>query len=267
MNMDTSPINFLPSPENDFPFPFAEECPDDVFQPFWTPPTHWQLPELHIHHNVNTSRVENQIWVQLTLTPLPEGATKLHLQRNTIGRPKLLAKDEHRVKSPDTLELHTFLVRGSAMKDKDTRMRALEEASRRIREPHRQETHALPTEAGGEVRICDRCMFRERKRASRKIRVDKGQESWAEDEEDRVVVFNDSEYMRWEQPSSLGAAEGAMQVELRMRIACYCRHHKEQVGFWYSTGTSVRVLPEMLSAAAVSSSPSPITKATRLLSA
>ncbi|OJD32088.1 membrane-tethered transcription factor [Diplodia corticola] len=226
-----NPINFLPSPEDDLPFPFADDCPDDAFQPFWAQPKPRQLPELHIHHNVNTSRVETQIRVQLTLSPLPEGVTKLHLQRHTIGRPKLLAKAEDRVKSPDTLELHTFLVRGSAMKDEGSRLRALEAATRQIQEPQTQESPALPTELGGEVRICERCKFRERKRASRKVRVDKGQHSWAEFEDERVVVFNDSEYKKWELPSTLGAAEGAMQVELPMRIACYCRHHQEQVGF------------------------------------
>ncbi|KAL1636182.1 SPT3 Dosage dependent suppressor of Ty-induced promoter mutations-like protein [Diplodia intermedia] len=203
-----SPINFLPSPEDILPFAFADQCHEDTLQPFWTLHAedhndHKQPPALHVYHSVNTSRVETQIWIQLTLSPLPDGVTKLHLQRNTLGRPKLLAKEEERVKSPDTLELHTFLVRGSAMRDEVNRLRAFEAAAHRAQQREGEVKDVLPTEHGGEVRICERCKFRERKRVLRRVRMDKGQDSWDEFEDERVVVFNDSEYKRWEPPFSV----------------------------------------------------------------
>ena len=99
---------------------------------------------------------------------------------------------------------------------------------------------------GGEVVICPGCITRERKRAARKKlkKVDE-EESWLKDEHKRVIVFNTQDLKDWQPPSKDSAAEmdgdgppplvpdGAMQVDAPMRIACYCRHQNEKLGFQY----------------------------------
>ena len=97
---------------------------------------------------------------------------------------------------------------------------------------------------GGEVKICTGCITRERKRAARKkVKKVEEEESWHKDESRRVIVFNTHEVKEWQQPSSQVQSEatgdrlepmvheGAMQVDAPMRIACYCRHQNEKLGF------------------------------------
>ncbi|EOD49503.1 putative membrane-tethered transcription factor protein [Neofusicoccum parvum UCRNP2] len=94
---------------------------------------------------------------------------------------------------------------------------------------------------GGEVRICQNCVQRERKRAARKrVKKQEDEEAWAEYEYERVIVFNDKEYKEWQPvtpPKNDGSANSityspnAMQIEVPMRIACYCRHQGEKNGF------------------------------------
>lgn len=98
---------------------------------------------------------------------------------------------------------------------------------------------------GGEVKICPGCIQRERKRAFRKKqRKPEEDELFQKDEEKRVIVFNTNEIKDWTEPSknaipgygdgqTLNIPAGAMQVELPMRIACYCRHQNEKLGFQY----------------------------------
>ena len=97
---------------------------------------------------------------------------------------------------------------------------------------------------GGEVKICSGCITRERKRAARKkVKKVEEEESWHKDEDKRVIVFNTHEIKDWKQPSSQILSEtvgdrrepvvheGALQVDAPMRIACYCRHQNEKLGF------------------------------------
>lgn len=109
----------------------------------------------------------------------------------------------------------------------------------------------LPEEAGienkpldgGAVKICAGCIQRERKRASRKKqRKPDEDELFQRDEEKRVIVFNTNQIKEWTEPSKNSPAgnsdmptpvvpKGALQVDLPMRIACYCRHQNEKIGF------------------------------------
>lgn len=97
---------------------------------------------------------------------------------------------------------------------------------------------------GGNVRICVGCITRERKRAARKkVKKIEEEELWHKDEAKRVVVFNTHEIKEWMAPTSQPPSEatgdraepfvpeGAMQVDVPMRIACYCRHQNEKLGF------------------------------------
>lgn len=208
---------------------------------------------LTIHPTPLKSRVETQIPIKLTLFPMPAGITKLHLPTHTISKPKLLSKPPHE-KSPDTLELYTALVCTSAMQNPEYRRRAF---ARAAAAPQSQDSRSdEPAEGasdeddenkplnGGEVKICTGCITRERKRAARKkVKKVEEEESWHKDESKRVIVFNTHEVKEWQQPSNQVPSEatgdrlepmvpeGAMQVDAPMRIACYCRHQNEKLGF------------------------------------
>lgn len=210
-------------------------------------------PKLTVHPTPLKSRVETQIPIKMTLFPVPPGVTKLHLPTHTISKPKLLAKPSP-AKAPDTLELTTTLVCTSAMQNPEFRRRAFARAAGTLLPPEPKEEEdgevALDDHDenkplnGGEVKICSGCITRERKRAARKkVKKVEEEESWYKDEDKRVIVFNTQEIKDWQQPSSQPQSdsvgdrrephvpEGAMQVDAPMRIACYCRHQNEKLGF------------------------------------
>ncbi|PWY77432.1 membrane-tethered transcription factor [Aspergillus heteromorphus CBS 117.55] len=205
---------------------------------------------LTVHPTSLKSRVETQIPIRLTLFPLPNGVKKVRLPSHTISKPKFLAPPAAE-RSPEIVELHTSLVCTSAMQDQDKVRKAFARA--RGENPHGSSSSS-PRPAddmqeedkpldGGEVKICPGCIQRERKRAFRKKqRKPEEDELFQKDEEKRVIVFNTSEIKDWTEPSKnampgYGDAPmpnippGAMQVELPMRIACYCRHQNEKLGF------------------------------------
>lgn len=197
--------------------------------------------ELRILPTPLKSRVETQIPIKMTLSPLPPGVTKLHLPAHTISKPKLLARPTPE-RSPDTLELHVNLVCTSAMDQGDFKKKALERAATVPQGylPDLDEEENAP-QNGGDVRICNGCITRERKRAARKkIKKPEEEKVWGQDEERRVIVFNTQEVKEWQPLSGVLDASGrpdpvvpprAMQIDAPMRIACYCRHHSEKMGF------------------------------------
>jgi hypothetical protein len=215
-------------------------------------PDTFARPRLTIHPTPQKSRVETQIPIKLTLSHLPPGITKLHLPTHTISKPKLLSKPAAE-RSPDTLELYTTLVCTSAMQNPDFCRRAFTRAATSPQSPldslsvgtgssdgtSDEEDENKPLN-GGEVKICQGCITRERKRAARKkVKKVEEEESWHKDETKRVIVFNTHEVKEWQTPSAPAQAEatdpmvpeGAMQVDAPMRIACYCRHQSEKLGF------------------------------------
>jgi hypothetical protein len=213
-------------------------------------------PRLTVHPTSLKSRVETQIPIILTLSHLPEGAKKIKLPTHTVSKPKFLIKGEHE-SDPEVLELHTSLVCTSAMQDKVKLNRALARSRGEDLPPFSKPSPASSTTSssskddedkplnGGEVKICTGCIQRERKRASRKKqKKPEEEEAFQRDEERRVVVFNTSQIKEWVDvhkeaaegtakppPRASSAPPGAMQVELPMRIACYCRHQNEKLGF------------------------------------
>jgi hypothetical protein len=207
-------------------------------------------PVLTIHPTPLKSRVETQIPIKMTLFPMPSGITKLHLPTHTISKPKLLAKPSPE-RSPDTLELYTSLVCTSAMQNPENKRRAFERAAnpKFAKEGSSPDSGSEEDEenkplSGGDVQICVGCITRERKRAARKkVKKVEEEESWHKDEAKRVVVFNTHEVKEWQAPTSQPSnettgdrpepfvPEGALQVDAPMRIACYCRHQNEKLGF------------------------------------
>ncbi|WYZ37524.1 hypothetical protein EsH8_II_001030 [Colletotrichum jinshuiense] len=205
---------------------------------------------LTIHPTPSKSRVETQIPIKMTLFPLPPGIKRLHLPVHTISKPKLLAKPPAE-RTPDMLELYTMLVCTSAMQNEDNKRKAFQRAAAATHSPvmnarsvSDDDDEENKPQSGGEVRICAGCITRERKRAARKkIKKVEEEEMWNRDETRRVIVFNTQEVKEWQTPNGVVsdstvtgrpepvAPPGAMQVDAPMRIACYCRHHAEKLGF------------------------------------
>lgn len=199
------------------------------------------------------SRVETQISVRLITCLLPSHITKLHLPRESISKTKNYAKEV--VKSADTLELHTSVVCASALIKPGVEQMALRRAARAACFPVKEENQSRRSSStnmpdddpndpakplnGGEVQICENCVARERKRAARKrVKKQEDEETWNKFERERIVVFNEKEYKEWQPPKPkegshehLQYPDGALLIEVPMRIACYCRHQGEKQGF------------------------------------
>lgn len=249
-----SPLNpNLNFGQNSFPFGMN----------FASPPQNNIKPEPHQRHILTVhptslkSRVETQIPIRLTLFPLPPGVRKLRLPSHTISKPKFLAP-ANTEPSPDTMELHTSLVCTSAMQDQQKLHRAFARARGEIYSLSDDlQEEGMPLN-GGEVKICTGCIQRERKRASRKKqRKPEEDELFQKDEEKRVIVFNTNELKEWTEASKNAVPSysdvppptipaGAMQVELPMRIACYCRHQNEKLGFQYVFSLYIYIVDSLL---------------------
>lgn len=214
------------------------------------------LPQWPCRLTVDTtpdkSRVETQIPIRLTLYDVPAGVTKMHLPAHTISKPKFQAKPPF-TKSEDTLELSTMLVCASALQKDGVEERAFRRALidevpvkaeetqlGGVAEQDDQDDPEKPLN-GGPVTICQGCIVRERKRAARKkTKKIEEEEEWAKDEAKRVIVFNCSEVRDWCVPGTKETAVkehdmplDVMFVNAPMRIACYCRHQSEKLGFQY----------------------------------
>ena len=210
-------------------------------------------PVLTVFPTSLKSRVETQIPIKMTLHPLPPGIKRLKLPRHTVSKPKFLAKPEAG-RSADMLELYTSLVCSSAMQDPKKLKRAFARARGEEVGPLSKTNSSSPDGSysskddedrplnGGEVKICSGCVQRERKRASRKKQKKPDEEQlFQRDEEKRVEFFNTNEIKEWvdsrdvQNKAQFGVQStpppGVVQVELPMRIACYCRHQNEKLGF------------------------------------
>ncbi|KAK3683579.1 hypothetical protein B0T22DRAFT_383805 [Podospora appendiculata] len=190
------------------------------------------------------SRVETQIQIKLRLTPLPPGIKRIHFPKRTISKPKNFSKPPFEP-SADTLELHTSLVCTSAMQNPDFRQKALARALKAavyrnangtLAEEISPPDDALKGQDGGEVLICQGCRTREQKRAGRKKKNTKSgseEASWQSLEMHRVVVFNCNEVEIWKEPkfNDPNPENHLFSIDAPMRLACYCRHHSEKLGF------------------------------------
>ncbi|KAK5635241.1 hypothetical protein RRF57_010953 [Xylaria bambusicola] len=212
------------------------------------PLSHPLLPRLVIHPMPAKSRVETQIPLKITLHNLPKGIKRVHLPTHTIAKPKLLQKPPTG-SNPDMLELTTMLVCTSAMTDEEKQKRAFARAAGKFHSNELKssadgnEDEENKPQNGGEVRICNGCITRERKRAGRKKhKKPEEEELWDRYERERAIVFNTLEVKEWQtvtavmaDPTGAGLKgaipEGTVQVDAPMRIACYCRHHGEKLGF------------------------------------
>lgn len=190
---------------------------------------------MSFHDMAPKSRVETQIRLFMGLHPVPEGIRKIRLPPHTISKPKFLAKANPQAQ-PDVLELSTQLVCSSAMQKPSLREKALARARTATAGQSfspMPDADAEKPENGGEVRICAGCVLREQKRANRKKNKKPDEdENWKRYEAERIIVFNTHELKDLKDPKDHhSVAPGTMVIDLPMRIACYCRHHHEKVGF------------------------------------
>lgn len=182
------------------------------------------------------SRVETQIGLSLTLAYPPEGIGRLHLPSHTISKPKLQLPSTFEME-PDILQLCVSLVCTSAMSGPELREKAMRRAATNPQRhlPPKNDDNDNSPQKGAEVRICENCMGREQKRAARKKSKNHAAEmAWSNDKEYRVVVFNTQELRHWERVSADDNPEmphGSLTMTIPARIACYCRHHGEKLGF------------------------------------
>lgn len=218
------------------------------------PPQQWPC-RLTVDAIPEKSRVETQIPIRLTLHNAPKNITKLHLPSYTISKPKFQAKPPF-VKSDDTLELSCMLVCASAMQKEGLQEKAFQRAAEddgegelEVKAEDSKETTPSAVDDndaskplnGAPVQICQGCIVRERKRAARKkTKKQDEEEEWAKDEAKRVIVFNCAEVRDWcvqgTKETSVKEHEGPVDqcfVTAPMRVACYCRHQSEKVGFQY----------------------------------
>lgn len=214
-----------------------------------------QRPRLYIERLPAKSRVETQIPVKMTLHPMPQGISKLHLQSYTVAKAKLMSKPTPE-KHPEMLELHAMLVCTSAMQDEAKRSRALALAAGpqpiipgHVRRSSSGDSRSSEDDKnkpanGGPVHICGGCIERERKRAGRKkLKNPEEEQSWQKDEAMRIIMFNCYEVKDWTRPvpsnnedvdlPRIQYPNNAGQVDIPMRITCYCRHQEEKMGFQY----------------------------------
>ncbi|ESA43634.1 uncharacterized protein NCU01722 [Neurospora crassa OR74A] len=176
-------------------------------------------------------RVETQAKYRLALFPLPHGVKKLHLPTQYISKVKQMARPLP-PPSPERLELHAVVVCTSAMENPDLKKKALMRArlgaQRQVKgEPKPNTDDELPGHDGGEIRICQKCIRRESKRAGRKkVKNVEEDEYWRSFESDRIIVFNAAEIQEWHEPKP--EEVNAYHVEFYIRIACYGRHHNDK---------------------------------------
>lgn len=225
---NSSPDRAVDGAGPDHPGPYFPMIPPN---PVLAPPK----LTMSFHDMAPKSRVETQIRLFMGLHPVPEGIRRIRLPPHTISKPKFLSKANQQAQA-DVLELSTQLVCSSAMQKPALREKALARARtaspRQFFNPKPDADDEKP-ENGGEVRICAGCVLREQKRANRKKNKKPDEdENWKRYETDRIIVFNTHEVKDLKDPKDHhSVAPGTMVIDLPMRIACYCRHHHEKVGF------------------------------------
>lgn len=163
------------------------------------------------------SRVETQIKVNISISP-PPPQFLIHLPADTIAKQKLcVASDLSNEVKENILFLDTFVVKA----DEKT-----------------------------SCNICDRCIRREQKRASRRKSGVSDNLNWGTNTKKRAIIFNCKEIISFP-PSSPSITQStpdssvnedaklmssnnisnSKDISLSARIVCYCRHHQEPKGF------------------------------------
>ncbi|KAK7204000.1 hypothetical protein BZA70DRAFT_258964 [Myxozyma melibiosi] len=165
--------------------------------------------QLSVATDTLKSRVETQIKAVLTFRPSPT-EQNMHLPTSTIAKARQQLKKPFS-SDPKTLELDAIVVCD-----------------------HNRYKY---------INVCLGCMKREHKRASRKKLPSADDTHWLESQDNRGIMFNCAELLEIPDPknTTFAAQENSLnesqmddnmrQLEIPIRIPCYCRHHAEKTGF------------------------------------
>ncbi|ODV82443.1 uncharacterized protein CANTADRAFT_4435 [Suhomyces tanzawaensis NRRL Y-17324] len=210
---------------------FMNPCPDSLDVPDasyldFSPAAMASLPyKLELFNLPKYSRVETQIKLKFTLSPLPPNAL-LYIPQDLISKNKFCLNQPLDSLSPRVKDNLFYL-----------------------------DAYVLTSDLKTSCNICSRCIKREQKRASR-IKaglsesdrqealstsngntptttgmVKNNPNSWADESMiKKAIIFNCKEIMSFPPPSGLNT-DLSKSLELSARIICYCRHHKESNGF------------------------------------
>lgn len=228
--------------------------------------TDWK-PEVHIEVDKTKTRAETQIKTTLILDPLPRHCQWIRFERHTLSKSKQLATPDE-IETNETGEsavrLSLTLVCATAVEKETGLQRALRRAAREEHLPRRapktqvseidKDDPAHP-QNGGAVVICEGCKERERKRYDRKKKRNQDEENeWVGYEDDRIIMINEKEFKRWQEPRQAGLPFGpeAKEVEFAMRITCYCRHQEEKSPVGYKVIFTFRNTKDIVIAQQVS---------------
>ncbi|KAK7536958.1 uncharacterized protein J3D65DRAFT_667663 [Phyllosticta citribraziliensis] len=175
-----------------------------------------QFPsQLKFELSTLTSRVETRFKVTFTLSNAQMGVKRVRLPRHLISNDRYLAKNEEAA-NRQTLQLRTLLVSADTMERPEIKLEALKEAATGSQKSAR------------EVKICTACINREIKRANRK--KDNSKNPWKGEQGKRAVILSGEEYSTWER-HQVENGKIDLQLQMDVRIACYCRHHDSKQGF------------------------------------
>lgn len=148
------------------------------------------------------SRVETQIKLQINIEPAPV-QNIIHLSTNGIPRRKyMLQKPVHQWK--ENLLQHVLFL----------------------------ETHIIKTSDKKRASVCDKCCKREERRFSRRKSGNTDADLWAVNDSKEALIFNTKQLCVLNNSNvDLKSQKSLKNVTIPCRFVCYCRHHKETIGF------------------------------------
>ncbi|CCD23679.1 Spt23p NDAI_0C00180 [Naumovozyma dairenensis CBS 421] len=176
-----------------------------------------QLPfQLQVGNLPKVSRVENQMNINLKLSPTISTSSSssspflkenlLYLPTNTIAKEKFYLQKPLNQYPQDIIEkllhLEAFVV-------------SIENNTNTFKQ----------------IYVCDRCVKREQRRASRRKSGLCDNLLWCQDSNKSVLIFNNKQIIPLIEEENNDSNDSTKQFELSSRIVCYCRHHKSPFGF------------------------------------
>lgn len=188
------------------------------------------------------TRAETQVKVTVILDPL-ESADHIRFPRELLAKPKhyVSEEDERDFESKGSvIRMTCLLLCATAVEKPEQVQRAFRRARGEEQVPKRsikvpvteldKDDLAHP-QNGGEVIICEGCKERERKRYDRKKKRSEDEDEYWSYEDRRALTINDNEIKKLKEVDPNNANQfspQAKQVDIALRICCYCRHQEEK---------------------------------------
>lgn len=147
-------------------------------------------------------RVETQIKLQIGIEPAPL-QNIVHLSTNGIPRRKYMLQNPINQWKDNLMEHVLFL-----------------------------ETHIIKASDKKKVVVCDKCCKREERRFSRRKSGNTDADLWAVNDSKEALIFNTKQLSVLNLPNlDVKSQKSYKNFNIPCRFVCYCRHHKENLGF------------------------------------